>query len=340
LAAQVFGHLFIDVLEHRCGARHPAVEQAAVLFGFLLRGQHFGFQFGLQGLVFGVGPPALVGQVGTAVVTVVSAAGHGVNATVALRATNATIAKSVRTHGGKATVHFRATGIVKLAAQTASLPAVSMLISHPAAGQQQLLSWGPRANSNRATASYHLVTSRPAASYACTTDCAGNPVNTIKKCKEYGDTTAQILVYVNGKLRTYANYPASKSTVCKTISTRIADTSKVVVYFRYNVNHKWTPSVALLSYVVDCPPLPNVTATISCNCTNATLVFALPVNGTKHLEEIVVNGKQVATAKPGAAATYRVSVTRGDNSSFSFTGGIQNTTGTWHVGQPLTITVP
>src|SRR5437763_12678251 len=63
LAAQVFGHVLVDVLEHRCGARYPAVEQGAVLFGFLLRGQHFGFQFGLQGLVLGVGPPALVGQV-------------------------------------------------------------------------------------------------------------------------------------------------------------------------------------------------------------------------------------------------------------------------------------
>lgn len=285
---------------------------------------------------------ALVGQTGTAAITVVSATGHGFNATVALRATNATIAKSVRTHAGKATVHFNVTGTgtVKLASQAASLPAVSMLLSHPGSGQQLLLSWGPRANSNRAVTSYHKVTSRPSASYACTTDCAGNPVNTITKCKEAGSTIAQMLVYVNGKLRTYANYPASKSTVCKTISTRIADTSHVVVYFRYNVSHKWTAMAALLSYTVDCPPLPGITVTISCNCPSASLVFTLPVNGTKHLEEIVVNGKQVATAKPGTSATYRVTVTRGHNSSFSYASGVQNANGSWHVGQPLTTIVP
>src|SRR5438067_7424287 len=63
LAAQVFGHVLVHVLEHRCGARHPAVEQGAVLFGFLLRGQHFGLQFGLQGLVLGIGPPAELREV-------------------------------------------------------------------------------------------------------------------------------------------------------------------------------------------------------------------------------------------------------------------------------------
>lgn len=285
---------------------------------------------------------ALVGQAGTAVVTVFSAAGHGITAKVALSASGATIAKAVTTNRGTATVHFTVTtaGTVTLAAQATSLPPTSMLFSHPATDQQQLLSWSPKVNSNRATTSFHKATARPTASYACTTDCAGNPVNTITKCKEAGTTIAQMLAYVNGKLRIYADFPASKSTVCKTLTTRIADTNKVVVYFRYYVNHKWTPSVALLSYVVDCPPLPNVTATISCNCTNASLVFTLPVNGTKHLEEIVVNGKQVATAKPGAAATYSVAVTRGKNSSFSFTSGIQNSAGTWHVGTPLTITVP
>jgi hypothetical protein len=48
LAAQVFGHVFVDVLEHRRGARHAAIGQRAELFGFLLRGQDFGFQFGLH----------------------------------------------------------------------------------------------------------------------------------------------------------------------------------------------------------------------------------------------------------------------------------------------------
>ncbi len=49
-------HLFVDVFEHGRGARNLAAGEGAVLLGFFLCGDHFGFQFGTDGDVFLFGP--------------------------------------------------------------------------------------------------------------------------------------------------------------------------------------------------------------------------------------------------------------------------------------------
>src|SRR3990167_9470456 len=63
LALQVLRHLFIDVLEHGRGAWNLATGEGAVLFGFLLRLDHFGFKFGTDRRVFLFGPLANLDQV-------------------------------------------------------------------------------------------------------------------------------------------------------------------------------------------------------------------------------------------------------------------------------------
>src|SRR5690349_17080000 len=63
LALQVLRHLFVDVFEHGRGARNLAAGEGAVLFGFFLRSDHFGFQFGADRGVFLFGPLADLDQV-------------------------------------------------------------------------------------------------------------------------------------------------------------------------------------------------------------------------------------------------------------------------------------
>src|SRR3989344_1076011 len=63
LALQMLRHLFIDIFEHGRGAWNLAAGKGAVLFGFFLRGDHLGFQFGADGGVFFFGPVANLDQV-------------------------------------------------------------------------------------------------------------------------------------------------------------------------------------------------------------------------------------------------------------------------------------
>src|SRR5471032_1452032 len=63
LALQVLRHLFVDVFEHGRGAWRLAAGESAVLLGFFLCGDYFGFQFGADGAVFLFGPLADFHQV-------------------------------------------------------------------------------------------------------------------------------------------------------------------------------------------------------------------------------------------------------------------------------------
>src|SRR5450830_67000 len=63
LALQVLRHLFIDVFEHGRGAWNLATGQGAVLFGFFLCRDDFGFKFGTDRRVFLFGPLANLDQV-------------------------------------------------------------------------------------------------------------------------------------------------------------------------------------------------------------------------------------------------------------------------------------
>jgi hypothetical protein len=139
--------------------------------------------YGPEKVALALRAKVLVGQVGTATVTIVAASHHGVpGVRVQLAGANAIVAKFVKTgRNGQATFTYTRTGAgpVKLVARAVGLPRNTMLASLPQPGEQLLVSsTGPAAAT--ASITYQASPGGPTISYSCNSACSGRPLVTVK----------------------------------------------------------------------------------------------------------------------------------------------------------------
>ena len=281
---------------------------------------------------------AHVGNTGTLQVSVTSAARNPiVGAIVTLNASNATLPRVVRTNSaGTVVVPFTRTGIdvPVITAQTKLAP-TAILVGNAAPGQQKLKAAGPAATFN-ARVTYLDTLVKPAITYNCTTECFGNPPVTSSACNPAAATAVYVMT-VDSKVVSGLTLTSGQ---CGSSTVNVADSKTLVTQLHYVVNGKPTRAITVSTIVIDCPPLPLISIANVCNCTTATFDFALPLNTTRHMEAIYINGSSVATAAPGQTARYHLVVTRGKATSIAFAPAIQRANGAWNVGNPLTINVP
>ena len=295
-----------------------------------------------------LGTQALVGQTGTATVSVTSAAHAGVpGIQVSLKGVNAGIPSSVRTgRDGKATIHFVriGTGFVHLYAQARTLVSTLVVSSLPTPGQQHLLG-GSVPVSESASLAYQLTPGGPTVTYTCSSACDGKPAVSVEFCHPAQAAAAEYLVYDNGHVVSTTSVSRNSAQQCKTVTVVIPDTHAVSFAVKYHVGRKWTGTVTLPGgFTVDCPPWPTVSASLSCNCTSGSIQLSLPANTTGHAEEIVysVNGgpQQTSVSQPGSLLTLNIPFTRTTATTVTYTGAIQRANGQWITPPALTLTVP
>jgi hypothetical protein len=290
------------------------------------------------------GTKVLDGQIGTAQVTVDSAAHQPVpGMQVALRASNATVPASVTTdaNGLGAFQYTRTgTGTVKIIAQATNVPPTSLLASQPGGGQ--LGSGLP--SKETASAGYQVTPGGPTTSYSCTSACDGAPPVSVQFCNPAEVVPTKYTVYDNGKAVAVAKFDPSSQPACQTVTVTVQDTHVVTFSVAYFVKNKWSHRVSLPgTFTVDCPPWPPVSVTMTCNCATGQLQMSIAPNPT-HMEEIIysVDGgpAQTSVAQPGQAATVTVPLDRTVATTVTFTGAVQRTNGQLIVPPSFSITIP
>jgi hypothetical protein len=293
------------------------------------------------------GTKVLDGQIGTAQVTVNSAAHQPVpGLTVALRASNATVPASVTTAAnGLAEFQYvrTGTGMVKIVARASSVPPTSLLASQPAGGQQLLLGSG-LPTIETASAAYQLTPGGPTVSYSCTSACNGQPPVSVQFCNPAEVVPTKYTVYDNKRAVAVAKFDPSSQPACQTVTVTIDDTHVVTFSVAYFVKNKWSHRVALPgSFTVDCPPWPAVSLSMTCNCVSGQLQMAISPNAT-HAEEIIysVNGgpPQTSVGQPGQPVTVTVPLDRSASTTVTYTGAVQRSNGQWIIPPLFSVTVP
>lgn len=290
---------------------------------------------------------ALVGQTGTATVTIVAASHHGApGIMVRLAGANIIVPKLVKTGGnGQATFPYTRTGTgpVKLIARASSLPLNTMLASLPKPGEQLLVS-GTGPATATASSTYQASPGSPTVSYSCNSACNGRPSVTVKFCQPAGVAPASDIVLDNGHAVGSVSFGRSATATCESVAVAIPDTHVLTFGVRYNVNGKLSGIVPLPGrIVIDCPPLPTVSEFVTCNCTNGTLALALKNTGQTE-EQLIwsVNGGQNQTklVAPNSTVSVNVPFSRTVNTTVVYTGEVQRLNGQWIIPPSFEAVIP
>ncbi|MGI8679699.1 MAG: hypothetical protein ACR2LX_13660 [Jatrophihabitans sp.] len=299
----------------------------------------------------------LPGQSAVGSVQVRTSSGHGVaGALVRLtHSANASVPAQVRTDArGVARVPYAVSdlGQVRIVATAIGLAATTLRISHPRASEQRMVSWGSR-SAARGSSSFQARVSGFSNRYACTTACAGRPLTTLSACAPASRYVSR-LVYRLGATALTADFPASSKPVCRTVSARPGDGTRVSAAWQYRTPHGWSrPVAAAGSFTVDCPAVPAVVATMTYDCTHAAVTIALghanpdgswvpAVNTSRHRFVLVVGGAKPTRvyARPGAGAVFTTAVACGSRTTYTMQAGVQRTNGAWNYGQIASVVTP
>jgi hypothetical protein len=303
--------------------------------------------YGPEKVALALRAKVLVGQVGTATVTIVAASHHGVpGVRVQLAGANAIVPKLVKTgRNGQATFTYTriGTGPVKLVARAVGLPPGTLLASLPQPGQQLLVSGtGPAAAT--ASTTYQASPGSPTVSYSCNSACDGRPSVTVKFCQPAGVAPASDIVLDNGHAVGSVSFVRSATATCKSVTAVIPDGRVITFGVQYNVNGKLSGVVPLPGrIVIDCPPLPTVSEYVTCNCTNGTLILALKNTGQTE-EQLIwsVNGGQNQTklVAPNGTGSVSVPFSRTASTTVVYTGAVQRHNGQWLIPPSFEAVIP
>lgn len=242
-------------------------------------------------------------------------------------------------------------GPVHIAA-TAEVVPTTVRASSPGPGEQLMLGWSHPVTV-RATASYQATGPGISYHYACSSECDGNPLVTLRACAPADDYRSRITFWLADRIRRMT-FDAAATRTCQTLRTHVADGVSVSATWRYLTPHGWTRALpADGAFVVDCPPPPPVAVALSFTCSQARLSATLGSvrggilrrfdNRTTHRMVLVVTGaaegRYVVT--PGTQATvHTFPVTCGEGASVRVRGGVQRSTGGYNYGDPVEVTVP
>ena len=302
-----------------------------------------------------LGSAPLPGQTGTGTLTL-AAAGGAKATTVALSgSSNVSVPRAVRTNArGVATFRYTTTGSgeVHIGATANGLAPSTVLVSHPAAGYQQMVS-GQSAVSAHASASYQGRVVGFSNSYACSTQCNGHPVVTLTVCAP-ASKDASRFQFLTGRTTTTVNFAAKSTRQCQSVHLTLSDGERVTGSWQYHTAKGWTAHLAAPgSFTVDCPAAPPIAVAMSYDCTSASVTVELgrQVNGvltpqrntTKHAMVLQVSGAAHGsyTLAAGATATAHTwPLTCGQHAQITVRSGIQRANHAWNYGQPAEITTP
>ena len=272
--------------------------------------------------------------------TVMSATGKGVpNATLRLTGTNVSITSGARTNAyGISRVGFRAIGIgTKSIRVTAyGLAPTSMIEGYAGTGQQRLFAAGSSIYRYTYT-TYQRTQGGASMSYSCTSWCKGDPDATFTISNPTG-AIGEYTILENGLIAKTFQVAAGRS-----LSTTIVvwDTKSYTMKVRYYLTSKWTAFTMLPGkFVVDCPPIPDVTETMYSNCSTGTkFTVSMGNNTTAHAVELLVNDVVVAMAQPGNVASWSKTIPCYTHATFTYTRGIQRLSQDWNVADKVTISM-
>jgi hypothetical protein len=289
----------------------------------------------------------LIGQDGTATVTIVAASRRGVpGITVQLAAANAIVPRFVKTgRNGQVTFTYRRTGTgpVKLVARAVGLPRTTMLASLPKPGEQLLVgSTGP--TTATASSTYQASPGGPTLSYDCSSACNGRPLVTARFCQPAGVAPALDIVFANGHVVGSVSFGRGATAACKSVAAVIPDGQVLTFGVRYNEGGKLSGVIALPGrLVIDCPALPIVSESVSCNCVNGTLTLTLK-NTEQTQEQLIwsVNGgrNQARVVAPGSTLSVSVPFSRTANTTVRYTGAVQRHNGQWIIPPSFVAVIP
>ncbi len=303
--------------------------------------------FGPDRLALTLRTKVLVGQAGTAIATTVAATHRGVpGVTVELAAANAIVARFVKTgRNGQVAFTYRRTGTgpVKLVARAAGLPPDTMLASLPKPGQQLLVS-GTRPTTATASVTYQASPGGPTMSYDCSSACNGRPLVTVRFCQPAGLAAASDIVFADGHTVGSVSFGRSATAACKSVAAVIPDGQVLTFGARYNVNGKLSGVIPLPGrLVIDCPALPVVSESETCNCTNGAVVLTLKNTGRTE-EQLIwsVNGgrSQTRLVAPGSIGAVNVPFSRTVTTTIRYTGAVRRLNGQWIIPPSFETVIP
>jgi hypothetical protein len=302
---------------------------------------------GLDRLGLTLRTKVLVGQAGTATVTIAAASRRGVpGISVQLAGANAIVAKFVKTgRNGQATFTYTRTGAgpVKLVARAVGLPTDTMLASLPKPGEQLLVS-GTGPTTATASITYQASPGSPTVSYSCDSACNGRPLVTVKFCQPAGLAATSDIVFADRRAVGSVSFARSATAACKSVTAVIPDTQVLTFGVRYDVGGKLSGIIALPGrLVIDCPALPVVAESVSCNCANGTLILTLKNTGQTGEQLIwsVNDGPdQTRLAAPGSTLSVNVPFSRTVAMTIRYTGAVQRHNGQWIIPPSFVAVIP
>jgi hypothetical protein len=276
---------------------------------------------------------------------VVSAAGHGVpGVAIALRGSgNVSLPAEVRT-GSRGSVTFRytvtGTGPVRIDATASGLTAPRFTGTHPAAGQQRMVTWSRPVGASAHTG-FQARLGSFAHGYACTTTCTGHPRTTLRACAVPSAYPAR-LAFRAGSTTLPMDFPAATRTGCRTIAAVLTDGDQVTASWTFHGPHGWTaPMAAGGAFVVDCPPVPVVRVSLAYDCTQGSLTASVTAPAA-HPAVLLVAGAATRRidAGSGATAQFTVPVRCGTVQAYSVQAGVRRADGAWNYGPAARVSTP
>jgi hypothetical protein len=297
----------------------------------------------------------LPGQSATGTVTLASAAGPVRGAVQLSHTPNVTTPTELRTHHtGRARFTYTTTagGPVHIAA-TAEVAPVTLRVTEPAPGTQLMVAASPPTEV-RAYATYEGTGPDISYHYACSSQCDGHPLVTLRACAPASGRGSRITFWLGEGVSRRIYFAAAEHRQCKSIEVALADQTSVGGVWQYRKPGGWTGKYpAGGSFVVDCPAAPPVAVLVSYDCTDARVTVLLgrqrhgalrPLhNTTRHRMFLIVGGSATArlAVPPGATATpHTFHFACGTGAAITVRSGVQRTGGEVNYSDPLEITMP
>jgi hypothetical protein len=242
-------------------------------------------------------------------------------------------------------------GAVHITASARVVPTtVQMSRTDPAT--QLMVTWSPRPTV-RAYATYQGSGPGFGHRYACSAACAGRPDVTLTACAPASRYPSRITFWL-GRQTHRISFPAATARSCTSWTTAIADSTPVSGTWQYRTPDGWTrPLPAGGAFVVDCPGAPPVAVQLSYDCSAVLLSVSLgshsggalaPLrNTTPHPMVLLVSGAvrdriELAPGSTAAVRDYRLDC--GSHATVTVRGGVQRSSGGYHFGQPVEVTLP
>lgn len=303
------------------------------------------------------GRAVLPGQSGAGTVTVRSASGRLVPGVTVRLASSANAVVSARTSTGRSgtgTFGYRAidVGEVHITAVAIGLPSTRFRANDPAPGEQRMVSW-VHPTREHAALSFGRAPAGFANSYACTSVCDGRPRSTLRACAPASRVRSELVFHLGPQTRVLS-FPSGRHRVCRALTTTLSDGWRISASWRFRTGHGWSrPVPAKGAFVVDCPPVPTVGATLSYDCTAATLHIGLavrtadgswaPLVNTESRRMVLVIGgaeRRRIVAEPGHTAAFTAQVSCADPTEYTARAGVQRADGRYNYGPVVSVATP